>query len=270
MDDAISPESLQRYAGQKGPAAMKAVAQSMETLFTYELVKEMRATTMQDNQDYGEKTYTSMFDMELAQLLAEKETGLRDMILKQIEQINTKATDEHSSTESLNSKGKLSLSMPKKTGGLSMPETGGAASGKDLQVPQAAQGGGNGGLDEKTKNMIRAAFGGQASNAMAVAYAESSGNPEATHYNAPYGSTDYGLFQINDRFWASRLMKKGIINSVSDLFDPKKNIQAAAWIYKQGGWGLWTSVRTGRVQIGPPDTMEADNTGTGSPGPEDL
>ncbi len=266
IDDAISPESLERYAGQKGPQAMKAVAQSMATLFTYELVKEMRSTTMQDNQDFSAKTYTSMFDMELAQLLAEKETGLQDMILKQIERINTKATDEQSGSNQSNLKEKTTLSTPVKTGGLSMLRTGGAP-GQSVSMPasQGVQGAregqeNNGRIDEKTKKMIRAAFGGQASNAMAVAYAESSGNPEAAHYNAPYGSTDCGLFQINDRFWAARLIKKGIINSVSDLFDPQKNIQAAAWIYKQGGWGLWTSVRSGRVQIGPPDTMEADNS----------
>ncbi len=270
IDDAISPEDLKKYTAQKGPEAMKAVAENMETLFTYELVKEMRATTMEGGQDYSRKTYEGMFDMELARLLAQKETGLRDMILKQIEQINSKVTHEEPSSDSLNSKGKQL-----------QPITGG---GPSISVVPATDGGpavnsepvtnGNlpyrpsakGPMNDKTKSMIRAAFGGQAANAIAVVFAESSGNPSASHYNAPYGSTDYGLFQINDKFWAARLMKKGIINNVSDLFDPQKNIQAAAWIYKQGGWNLWTSVRSGKVQLGPPDVMEAENAPHGSVG----
>lgn len=252
IDDAISPESLKKYIGQKGPDAMKAVAENMAMIFSNELVKEMRDTTMEDNQDYGQKTYTSMFDMELARLLADKETGLRDMILKQLEQINNKVTHEESPSNSANSNGKTKTSV-QSTG-----------VGPAIQRELPAAGSMKSIMDKKIRSMIKSAFGGQASNAVAVAFAESSGNPGATHYNAPYGSTDYGLFQINDKFWADRLMKKGIINSVSDLFDPQKNIQAAAWIYKQGGWNLWTSVRQGRVQLGSPDIMEADNVQGGS------
>ena len=270
VDDAINPEGLRKYMGQKGPAAMKAVAESMETLFTYELVKEMRATTMEDNKDFSQKTYAGMFDMELARLLAQKETGLRDMILKQIEQLNGNVTHEVSGSGPLNLNEKQAQPVtggsagPKEgpTNGVLPPENAVPATGGNFPAAR----GKSGVLDEKTKSLIRAAFGGQASNAVAVALAESSGNPSAYHYNTPYGSTDCGLFQINDKFWAARLIKKGIINSVFDLFDPRKNIRAAAWIYKQGGWNLWTSVRSGRVQLGPPDAMEASNGTSGSGG----
>ncbi|MDA8088967.1 MAG: rod-binding protein [Nitrospiraceae bacterium] len=259
IDDAISPQSLNKYMGRKGPEAIKAVAENMETLFTYELVKEMRATTLDDNKDFGQQTYTSMFDMQLAQMMAQKETGLRDMIVKQLDRLsgqteNSKVTHEQSTSNSLNSNGKTA-SITNTSGG---PVTNG-------DIPPASGYTGSpsgiaGKMDEKIKKMIKAAFGSQTSNAISVAFAESSGNFNALHYNTPYGSTDYGLFQINDRFWADRLMKKGIINSVSDLFDPKKNIEAAAWIYKHGGWNQWTSVQSGRVQLGSPDVLEADNS----------
>ena len=261
-DDAISPDGLKQYisthGGAKSPAAMNAVAENMATLFTLELVKEMRSTTMQDGQDFGQKTYAGMFDMELAKLLAQKETGLRDMLLKQLERLNDKATLEQSGSKSSDSREKTA-SIPAASGG----------QGVSGYLP--ATGAATGGMNEKTIKMIKAAFGSQATNAVAVAFAESSGNPNATHYNAPYGSTDYGLFQINDKFWADRLRKKGIINSTYDLFDPQKNIQAAAWIYKHGGhggWNQWTSVQSGRAQLGPPDVLEADNSGinTGNPG----
>lgn len=266
-DDAISPDSLRRFIGQANtPQAMKAVAKSLEAVFAYELVKEMWATAGSDNKDFANQTYTSMFNMQLADLWAQQGMGLESVIIKQLEHEKPGGKTEGSARKPHETDGKIDSAPALKgrafpEGRTSAPGILNAPSGQDDAPGKGTpvKGASGGETGEKIKNMIRAAFGGQAANAMAVLYAESSGNPDAVHVNAFYGSTDCGLFQINDRFWAQRLERNGIINNVSDLFDPRKNIEAAAWIYKHGGWGQWTSVREGRVRIGPPDIQYAEN-----------
>ncbi len=250
VDDGISPDSLERYRGKDTPAAMKAVAKSMEAMFAYQLIKELRATAGADGKDFAMQTYAGMFDMQLASLWAQQGMGLENAIVRQLEGANTKAESEKSSANTSESKAKTGNETGIKTPGILNAPAGDAPAG----------GAAYNATHEDITGMIKAAFGGQASNAMAVAAAESSGNPNAMHFNAEYGSTDYGLFQINDKYWADRLKRNGIINDVSDLFDPRTNIEAAAWIYRHGGWNQWTSVRSGRVQLGPPDVIYADNS----------
>jgi lysozyme C len=62
---------------------------------------------------------------------------------------------------------------------------------------------------------------------------ESSFYAQAAHKNHN-GSTDYGLFQINDELWAS---KCGL--SVAGLYDPAKNTTCARKVYNSGGIRSW-------------------------------
>ncbi len=252
IDDGLSPESLNKYRGKESPDAMKAVAKAMEAMFAYELIKEMRATTEDGSSDFAGQTYSSMFDMQLANLWAEQGMGMENVMIKQMERMDSKGKPDESSDNTSESKGKTETEIKTPLPGIQNAP----ASGAHAPVKGAT----SGRTDGKIKSMIKAAFGGQATNAMAVIAAESSGNPNAVHFNAFYGSTDYGLFQINDKYWADRLKRNGIINNVKDLFDPQRNIEAAAWIYRHGGWNQWTSVRNGKVQLGPPDAVYADNS----------
>ena len=71
--------------------------------------------------------------------------------------------------------------------------------------------------------------------------AESSAHPDASNTNKN-GTQDHGLFQINDVNIPS-LQKAGIITSKHDLYDPDKNVRAAAFLYKQSGTQPWNSSR---------------------------
>lgn len=78
--------------------------------------------------------------------------------------------------------------------------------------------------------------------AVAVALAESGGNPRATHLNSDrHRSTDYGLWQING-FWHPQYDK-------ARLLEPAYNAQAMAAISKNGkDWTPWATVDNGRYK----------------------
>ncbi len=66
--------------------ALKAVAKEMESIFAYNMIKAMRETTNTlSKNNLGGKIYMSLFDMELAKLLSERGLGLKDLLLKQLE-----------------------------------------------------------------------------------------------------------------------------------------------------------------------------------------
>jgi hypothetical protein len=90
-------------------------------------------------------------------------------------------------------------------------------------------------------SQLEQAFPGQVKLAKAVMQAESSGNPMAVNRNRN-GTTDRGLFQIND-VNVPALMKAGIIKNVKDLFDTDTNIRAAKFLHGQSGWQPWNSSR---------------------------
>ncbi len=72
---------------QGGPnSELKAVAKEMEAMFVYQMLKAMRETTNSGffGKGLGNETYTSLFDMELARLFAERGLGLQDMLLKEL------------------------------------------------------------------------------------------------------------------------------------------------------------------------------------------
>ena len=70
-----------------------------------------------------------------------------------------------------------------------------------------------------------------------IMHAESSGSATAVNSNTN-GTQDHGLFQIND-VNVPALKKAGIISSRQDLYDPEKNVKAAAFLYKQSGTQPW-------------------------------
>lgn len=93
MDGLYGISSLLRPGIPKeGPEAVKEVAKEMESLFAYELIKAMRRTTSQEG--LGGDTYMSLFDMEVARLLAERGLGLQDMLVRGINSLEGNGTDE--------------------------------------------------------------------------------------------------------------------------------------------------------------------------------
>jgi len=65
---------------------LKGAVKDLESLFIYEMLKEMRQTTHGGflGKGMGADIYSSLFDMEMAKLFAERGMGLGDFILKQM------------------------------------------------------------------------------------------------------------------------------------------------------------------------------------------
>lgn len=79
-------------------------------------------------------------------------------------------------------------------------------------------------------------------NAVAVALAESDGNPSATHQNTDsYKSVDHGVWQIND-YWHRDLFAKH-----KPWSDPDVNAQMAFEVFEEAGhqWTPWSTYNNG-------------------------
>lgn len=72
--------------------------------------------------------------------------------------------------------------------------------------------------------------------ALAVMKAESGGNPGAI---SP--TNDHGLYQINWRWQAPRVLKAG--GSLQSLYEPEFNVKMAYAIYSEQGWCPWYAAR---------------------------
>jgi len=77
------------FEGDSREAIIKKISREMESLFLYELLKVMRITTgilppRESEKGFQKETYTSLFDMELSRLLAERGTGLGDLIAREL------------------------------------------------------------------------------------------------------------------------------------------------------------------------------------------
>lgn len=88
--DANGLESLKRQARNGGDGqkqALRQAAQQFEAVFMNMLMKSMRDTLPKDGMLDSEasKSYTGMFDQQIAQKLSEKGTGLADMIVKALD-----------------------------------------------------------------------------------------------------------------------------------------------------------------------------------------
>lgn len=87
------PRSVDELRGRNDPAAVKAAARELESVFAYQLIKAMRETTTTPKSGMGADTYQSMFDMELARLFSERGIGLQEMMLKGLEKRTAPAQD---------------------------------------------------------------------------------------------------------------------------------------------------------------------------------
>jgi Rod binding domain-containing protein len=91
---------------------LKKVVKDFESLFIFEMLKEMRQTTHGGflGKGLGNDVYNSLFDMEIAKLMADKGTGLGDMLLKQLEkQGEIKSTSGQTVSGNQGSKLKMEL-----------------------------------------------------------------------------------------------------------------------------------------------------------------
>lgn len=95
---------------------------------------------------------------------------------------------------------------------------------------------------------LNAGFTGNALTiAVAVALAESGGDPRAHNTNAATGDNSYGLWQINmlGSMGPARRKQFGISKN-EDLFDPSINARAAFMLWKaRGGFGDWSVYNRG-------------------------
>ena len=78
-----------------------------------------------------------------------------------------------------------------------------------------------------------------------IATCESNHNPLVINKTLnPDGSWDWGLFQINDKWWVKPLIRLEIIDEVEDLLNPDINAQAAKIIVNtRGGLNHWYCYR---------------------------
>jgi hypothetical protein len=83
--------------------------------------------------------------------------------------------------------------------------------------------------------------------AVAVALAESGGNPTA--HNATPPDNSYGLWQINMLGNMGPARRKQIgISSNDELYDPNVNAKAAHLIFKSQGWNGWSTYTHGQYK----------------------
>jgi|Deesub1362A_J573_1020465.scaffolds.fasta_scaffold00087_106 flagellar protein FlgJ len=80
---------------KNSPEAIKAVAKEMEALFAYEMIKAMRQASGSGvfGKGLGADTYGSIFDMEIARVLAEKGLGFQDVIAKELARMKEKTEE---------------------------------------------------------------------------------------------------------------------------------------------------------------------------------
>jgi Rod binding domain-containing protein len=87
---------------------LKGAVKDLEALLFYEMLKEMRQTTQGGflGKGMGNDIYTSLFDMEIAKVFAERGLGLGDLILKQINNRKSDQTPSPSGSTISGEKGK--------------------------------------------------------------------------------------------------------------------------------------------------------------------
>jgi hypothetical protein len=96
--------------------------------------------------------------------------------------------------------------------------------------------------------------------AVAVAFAESGGNPRSHNGTPPDNS--YGLMQINmlGGMGPERRAKFNL-KSNEDLYDPATNMRVARGIFKGSGWKAWTTYTRGTYKKYMSDTGDAATEG---------
>lgn len=93
---------------------------------------------------------------------------------------------------------------------------------------------------------------------LAIALAESSGDPEAHNDDASTGDDSYGLWQINmlGDMGPERRAALGLISN-DQLTDPTINAMAMRYIFKQQGFNAWSVYKSGKYREFLPDAQRA-------------
>lgn len=93
---------------------------------------------------------------------------------------------------------------------------------------------------------------------VAIAMAESSGNPRAHNPNASTGDNSYGLFQVNmlGSMGAERRRQLGLTSN-DELFDPAVNARAAKQVFDSQGLGAWSVYKSGAYKKFMPEAQQA-------------
>eukprot|EP00766_Chilomastix_caulleryi_P001710 gnl/Chilomastix_caulleri/268.p1 GENE.gnl/Chilomastix_caulleri/268~~gnl/Chilomastix_caulleri/268.p1 ORF type:complete len:146 (+),score=25.34 gnl/Chilomastix_caulleri/268:38-439(+) len=94
-------------------------------------------------------------------------------------------------------------------------------------------------------NLAKSEFGsGQIAHTMTcIAKYESSFDADAVNHNTN-GSSDYGLYQCNDRYWCYSSYTPGKADcnvNCEQLFDPATATRCAHTVYKQQGLTAWVA-----------------------------
>ncbi len=99
--------------------------------------------------------------------------------------------------------------------------------------------------------------------AVAVALAESGGNPSAHNPTPPDDS--YGLWQINMLGgMGPERRKKYNLKANTDLYDPATNARVARGIFKGSGWKAWTTYTRGTYKKFMDEASSASGTVSGT------
>jgi hypothetical protein len=103
---------------------------------------------------------------------------------------------------------------------------------------------------------------------LAIAQAESGGNPRAHNPNAATGDNSYGLFQVNmlGGMGPERRRQFGI-SSNEELFDPATNARVAKGILESQGFGAWSVYKGGQYKQHLGAAEEATRRTRGQAGP---
>lgn len=93
----LPTESLDTLKGRNDPKAVRAAATEMEAVFVHEMLKAMRkAMPAQTTSGLGSSVYTTLFDIELSRLIAERGIGLKEAIVREIEGKTPRGTEDTS------------------------------------------------------------------------------------------------------------------------------------------------------------------------------
>lgn len=110
-------QDLEALKGRKDPEAVKIAAMEMESLFAYELIKAMREASQESTKGLGSDIYMSLFDMELARLMADRGLGLKEVLLKELDKkqnqtqslLVEKRGEEHPKPQSQNNESRIPM-----------------------------------------------------------------------------------------------------------------------------------------------------------------
>jgi hypothetical protein len=105
--------------------------------------------------------------------------------------------------------------------------------------------------------------------AVAIAMAESGGNPLALNDNPSTGDKSFGLMQINmiGGLGPERARQFGL-SRYEDLYDPVKNFQAAKAIRDSQGWPAWSVYKSGRYKDYLPGAQQSLSAGGAAQAPQ--